>query len=120
MNLLPIIAGEGRPPASTYTARGQSVLSESRVDDLRSRAEYFRRRGQSDPKRRTSHSDGRSGWRRLLTLFLHIYSPELLYPLACIHLGGEDVALAIDGDAVKRREHAHLASRPTEAAERLL
>src|SRR5207253_9144996 len=47
-------------------------------------------------------------------------SPELLYPLACIHLGGEDVALAIDRDVVKRRKHAHLPSRPTEAAERLL
>jgi hypothetical protein len=45
---------------------------------------------------------------------------ELLHPLTCIHFGGEDVALAIDGDVVKRREHAHRPSRPTEAAERFL
>jgi hypothetical protein len=40
--------------------------------------------------------------------------------LACIHLGGEDVALAIDGDVVKRRETCPFGVRPTEAAERLL
>jgi hypothetical protein len=56
----------------------------------------------------------------ILTLILHIYSPELLHPLTCIHLRSEDIALAIDSDVVQRREHAHLSSRPTEAAKRLL
>src|SRR3954453_6888564 len=56
-----------------------------------------------------SHSD---------RLVLLIHSPELLYPLTGIHLGGEDVALTVDGDVVQRSEHAHLPSGATEAAER--
>src|SRR6516165_8702483 len=53
-------------------------------------------------------------------LVLQVDAPEFLHPLSGVHLGSEDVALAIYRDVVQRRELADLASGPTEAAQRLL
>src|SRR5712691_9641506 len=52
-------------------------------------------------------------------LILDVEPAELLDALPGVHLGGEDVALPVDGDVVQRRELADLASGPAEAAERL-
>src|SRR5712691_448584 len=52
-------------------------------------------------------------------LILDVEPAELLDALSGVHLGGEDVALPVDGDVVQRRELADLASGPAEAAERL-
>src|SRR5262249_33517761 len=52
-------------------------------------------------------------------LILDVGAAEFLDSLAGVDLGGEDVALAVDGDVVQRRELADLAAGPAAAAARL-
>src|ERR1700704_3943723 len=51
---------------------------------------------------------------------LSVEPPELLHPLPGVHFRRVDVALAVDGDVVQRRELPGLAAGAAEMRERLL